>query len=98
MIVEANVRTAIMRLILRILFSLRIRFQKRREKFPKYSSTNMLHHVYKVEERKKYKDRKSNFPESLISQQNLVFDILREVYFSNKPKLLQKHRVWIYNM
>ena len=51
-----------------------------------------------LEERKKYEDRKSNFPESLISQQDLIFDILREVYFSNKPKLLQKHRVWIYNI
>jgi len=34
-----------------------------------------------LEERKKYEDRKSNFPESLISQQDLIFDILREVYF-----------------
>ena len=34
-----------------------------------------------LEERKKYKDHKSNFPESLISQQDLIFDILREVYF-----------------
>ena len=30
-----------------------------------------------LEERKKYEDRKSNLPESLISQQDLIFDILR---------------------